>query len=79
MNFEIVDPSEAKLSIIFQDYIFASVSFEKQKMISQDLSNDIHSTDEILFVPGGKVAFAMLRQTLEEHFFPFQLINLFAQ
>ena len=59
--------------------IFASVSFEKQKMISQDLSNDIHSTDEMVFVPGGKVAFAMLRQTLEEHFFPFQLINLFAQ
>ena len=74
-----VDNSDDKLCTIFQDYIFASVSFEKQKMISQDLSNDIHSTDEMVFVPGGKVAFAMLRQTLEEHFFPFQLINLFAQ
>ena len=51
-----VNPSEDKLCFIFQDYIFASVSFEKQKMISQDLSNDIHSTDEAALCSRGNMA-----------------------
>jgi hypothetical protein len=48
-------------------------------MIPQELSSGTHSTDEAALCTRGKMTFAMLRQTLEEHFFPFQLINLFAQ
>lgn len=49
-----VDPSEDKLCIIFQDYIFVSVSLEKQRMNPQNVSNDIHSTDEAAICTRGK-------------------------